>query len=124
MFDVLKNTPKVLINTENAKSEGINFNHEKLPERLFLEGDCNKIIKQLAEDCDKGTELQNRLKAHALTAKTVCIATAAHGILALSADNPELTKDDAPHEYHANEFWEKPLYEDSNIDDLMKDFIE
>lgn len=61
VYNVAKNVPKVLINTEDASKHGLPFDHQKLPERLFLKGNCDEILEKLAEDCDWDYQLDQRM---------------------------------------------------------------
>ena len=50
---------KVLINLENTKEAGFDFdNSEKYPNRIFLEGKCDDVVQELAEQCGWREELQ------------------------------------------------------------------
>ncbi len=53
--------PQVLINRENLKSQGFDF--EKPLNRLFLPGNCDDTVLQLANDLGLGEELQQLMMA-------------------------------------------------------------
>jgi len=47
-----RDIPKVLINLENTDLVGYDFDDKHLhPERLFLQGHCQDIILEIAEEC-------------------------------------------------------------------------
>jgi NAD+-dependent protein deacetylase SIR2 len=54
------NVPKVLINLENTKNSGYDFDEkEKYPNRLFMQGKCDDVIKEIAAECGWINELNS-----------------------------------------------------------------
>ena len=55
--------PKVLINMENTKPQGYDFNSRSFPERLFLKGKCDDIVGKIIDSCGWSDQI-NYAKKH------------------------------------------------------------
>ena len=59
----LVDCPQVLINLENTKAHGFDFeDQEKKPHRLFWQGKCDEVIVEIAKHCGWNDDLQERFQ--------------------------------------------------------------
>jgi hypothetical protein len=46
-----KKCPKILINMENTKAHGYDFENDLYPERFLWKGKCDEVVEEISEYC-------------------------------------------------------------------------
>ena len=89
-----KKCPKILINMENTKAHGYDFESDLYPERFLWKGKCDEVVEEISEYCGFQDELFKRAKYQKKESLDKQIDSITENMNQLKIDSKEEEKED------------------------------